>query len=108
MVIKNVIKISDFIDQALTDNDGMLIRTEIDKLWNNNYQEVILDFNHISYFTTDFFSASLCYYLSFMSVCELFRLITFDNIPKWAMHTFFTCIKCAEITLKSTFRKEDT
>lgn len=85
--MKNYIKIKDIVNMAMTEEQGIKLRKEIDKLILDN-DKIILDFSGISLFATMFFNASIGYYVMSYSPDECEKIFCLENITPLGKETY--------------------
>ncbi len=95
----NYIKIKDITDIAITEEQGLQLRKEIEKVIGNN-NKIILDFDGIKIFTTTFFSASIGYYILKLSPKKCRDIFVLKNISKTGKNAYQCSIDNAEEVYK--------
>ena len=64
--MNNILKVKEFCNNALSINDGEIIKNECEKILkekNDTEEKIIIDFEGITLFATSFFNASIGYFV---------------------------------------------
>lgn len=82
----SIIYVNEFTKRALTENEGLKLREQISKYWDDD--TVIIDFSGISMFATMFFNASIGHYVLNFSpeICE--KKIELRSISELGKETY--------------------
>lgn len=81
-----IIKIKDLVNNALSVNDGIIVREELLKYLDCG-EEIHLDFEGVSLFATMFFNAFVGYFIK-IGKKSFIQNLKFDNISQLGLDTF--------------------
>lgn len=83
----NTIRICEFVDNGLSEKNGLIIREKILE-YLNKYDDVILDFSNITLFATPFFNSFIGYFVLQINPEKTKEKIKIINISNLGMDTY--------------------
>lgn len=104
--MNQTIIIKNFIDNALSIENGEIIKKEIEKLLINE-NTVTLDFTEISLFATPFFNACIGYFIIKLSPDEFNKKIKFINLSTLGEETYNFSYENAVIVYNNKLSQEE-
>lgn len=88
--MEKIIKISDFITNALTETNGLVIREKIKEMLElcNDNDILVLNFENITLFATPFFNSSIGYFIMKLGKNKFDEKIKLASITELGMSTY--------------------